>query len=148
MTAAKARELADDVYERITALTGSGNRKSDAGRYREANADYVQALALIPEPLEDWEASTWTLTALGDCHFLLGEFEAARDYLERGLLCPDIGGSEFLILRVGQVRLELGDENGARAALADAWRLGGAALFEGENPKYLAFLQGPPRSRR
>ena len=137
-----ARQLADDVYERITALTGSGNRKFEAGRHAEAKADYLQALALIPEPLEEWEASTWTLTAIGDCCFLLGEYEAARGYLERGLDCPDVGGSEFLMLRAGQVRLELGDEEGARQALGSAWRLGGANLFAGEDPKYLRFLHG------
>jgi tetratricopeptide (TPR) repeat protein len=137
----KAKELDDDLYKRITAFSDSGNRKFEAGRYAEANADYRKALALIPEPLEDWEASTWVLTALGDCCFLLGELEAAHGYLERGLDCPDVGGSEFLILRLGQVRYELGDEKGARAALADAWRLGGAALFEGEDPKYLKFLR-------
>lgn len=139
--ATQATQLPDDLYERITALTGSGNAKFEEGHYREAYADYQQALRLIPEPLENWESSTWTLTALGDCLFLMGEFSEARQHLERALDCPDIAGSEFLILRVGQVRFELGDEEGARAALADAWRLGGRALFEGEDAKYLQFLR-------
>ena len=133
--------LDDELHERITVLTDSGNRKFDAGRYEEAKADYLQALALVPEPLEEWEASTWILTAIGDCCFLLGDYEAAREYLERGLDCPDVGGSEFLILRTGQVRLELGDEEGAREVLGNAWSLGGARLFDGEDPKYLAFLR-------
>jgi tetratricopeptide (TPR) repeat protein len=134
-------ELSDDLYEQITAFTNSGNRKFEAGFYGEANADYRQALALIPEPLEDWEASTWTLTALGDSCFLLGDFEEARGHLERALGCPDIRGSEFLMMRIGQVRLELGDQKGAREALAAAWDLGGKPLFEGEDPKYLRFLR-------
>ncbi|HEX2059529.1 MAG TPA: tetratricopeptide repeat protein [Thermoanaerobaculia bacterium] len=137
----KPTQLPDELYERITALTSAANEKFEAGEYGEALADYTRALALIPEPLEDWEASTWTLTAIGDCLFLMGDFAAAHPYLERALGCPDIAGSEFLILRVGQVRFEIGDHEGARGALSDAWRLGGRALFEGEDPKYRKFLK-------
>jgi tetratricopeptide (TPR) repeat protein len=137
----KAQELDDALHRRITALCDRGNEKFEAGRYREAYPDYEQALKLIPEPLESWEASTWVLLALADCNFLLGDYAAALRYLERALACPDIQGSEFLILRLGQARYELGDETGAREALDDAWRLGGAPLFEGEDPKYLAFIK-------
>ena len=136
-----ANDIADDVYKRITVLTDRGNRKSDRGRYAEAIADFEQALALVPEPLEEREASTWILIALGDCQFLQGNFAAARDYLERALECPDVEGTEFLALRLGQTLLELGHDEEARAALEDAWDLGGATLFEDEDPKYLALLQ-------
>lgn len=136
------RELDDELYERIMALTDSGNAKSDAGRHREALADFERALALIPEPIEDWEASTWTLTALGDCCFLLGDYEGALGHLERALDCPDIPGSEFLMLRLGQALYETGDEAGAREVLKQAWKLGGKDLFEGEDGKYLTLARG------
>jgi tetratricopeptide (TPR) repeat protein len=137
----KIQELDDELHRRITALSDSGNEKFEADRFREAYADYEKALKLIPEPLEKWEASTWVLLALADCSFLLGDYKTALRHLDRALDCPDIPGSEFLILRLGQTRYELGDEEGAREALADAWRLGGAALFEGEDPKYLRLLR-------
>jgi tetratricopeptide (TPR) repeat protein len=140
---AKARELNDDLYEQIMALTGSGNAKSDAGRHREAIADFERALALIPEPIKDWEASTWTLIALGDCCFLLGDYAGALGHLGRALDCPDIPGSEFLALRLGQALCETGDEDGAREALKRAWDLGGDELFEGEDAKYLALARSP-----
>ncbi|HEX3130125.1 MAG TPA: tetratricopeptide repeat protein [Thermoanaerobaculia bacterium] len=135
------RELDDELYGRIMALTDSGNARSDAGRHREALADFESALALIPEPIEDWEASTWVLTALGDCCFLLGDYEGALGHLERALDCPDIPGSEFLMLRLGQVLYETGDEAGAKEVLAQAWKIGGKELFEGEDGKYLALAR-------
>jgi tetratricopeptide (TPR) repeat protein len=136
-----AREIAGDIHERITTLTERGNRKSDRKQYAEAIADFEQALALIPEPVEEWEASTWILIALGDCHFLQGNFAAALEPLERALVCPDVEGTEFLALRLGQVLFELGQKEEARAALTDAWELGGPELFEDEDPKYRQLLQ-------
>jgi tetratricopeptide (TPR) repeat protein len=138
---AEPRELDDELYEEIMSLCDRGNAKSDTGRYREALVDFERALALIPEPIEDWEASTWTLVALGDCCFLLGDHAGALRHLERALDCPDIPGSEFLILRLGQARYETGDEPGAREALSRAWDFGGDRLFEGEDPKYLALAR-------
>lgn len=138
---AKTREMDDRLYERITALCDSGNRKSDAGRHREAIADFESALALIPKPVEEWEAATWTLVALGDCRFLLGDYAGARRHLEQALDCPDIDGSEFLILRLGQARYETGDEEGAKEALQSALEMGGEELFEGEDAKYLALAR-------
>lgn len=137
---AERRELDDELYEEITSLSDSGNAKSDAGLYREALVDFERALALIPEPVEDWEASTWTLIALGDCCFLLGDHAGALRYLERALDCPDIPGSELLILRLGQALYETGDERAA-GVLQDAWKLGGQKLFEGEDEKYLALAR-------
>lgn len=145
---AKTQELDYELHRRITALSDRGNRKFETRRYRDACADYQRALELIPEPVETWEASTWVLLALADCHFLLGDYAVALRHLDRALACPDIEGSEFLILRLGQTRYELGDEEGARQALADAWRLGGAPLFEGEDPKYLRLLGRPSARQR
>jgi tetratricopeptide (TPR) repeat protein len=134
-------ELDDELYEEIMSLCDSGNEKSDEGRHREALADFERALALLPEPVEDWEASTWTLIALGDCCFLLGDYDGALRHLERALDCPDIPGSEFLILRLGQALYETGDETNAREALERAWELGGDGLFEGEDAKYLTLAR-------
>jgi tetratricopeptide (TPR) repeat protein len=139
---AEARELDGELYEEIMSLCDRGNAKSDAGNYREALVDFERALALLPEPIEDWEASTWTLVALGDCCFLLGDYAGALAHLERALDCPDIPGSEFLILRLGQALYETGDKKGARKALRHAHDFGGDHLFEGEDPKYLALVRG------
>ena len=33
------------------------------------------ALNLVPKPVEEWEATTWILAAIGDLYFLAGSFE-------------------------------------------------------------------------
>ncbi len=137
----ETKELPDGLHARITALAERGDRECEAGRFREALADFHQALALIPEPREEWEAATWVLTALGDCGFQLGDFTAARDHLTRAVRCPDGLGNPFIHLRLGQAQLELGNEARARDELARAYMGGGPEIFDGEDPKYLAFLR-------
>jgi tetratricopeptide (TPR) repeat protein len=137
----KARELDPGLYEKITALCDRGNAKCEEERFREALDDYGQALALIPQPIEDWEASTWVLAALGDCHFLLGDFKAAHHDLTRAMYCPGGIGNTFLHLRLGEVQYELGNQERAKDELARAYMGGGPEAFEHEDPRYLAFLR-------
>ena len=139
--AEEQKELPDGLYARLTALTERGNRESEAGRFREAMAVFSQALALIPEPQEDWEATTWVLTALGDCAFQLADFAAAHGYLTRAVQAPGGLGNPFIHLRLGQAQLELGNEARAKDELARAYMGGGPEIFEDEAPKYLAFLR-------
>lgn len=135
------KELPDGLYARITALTESGNRECDAGRFQAAMADFNQALDLIPEPREEWQAATWVLTALGDCAFQLGDFTAAREHLVRAVRCPDGLGNPFIHLRLGQAQRRLGNEARAKDELARAYMGGGPEIFEGEDPADLAFLR-------
>ncbi|HEX4962037.1 MAG TPA: tetratricopeptide repeat protein [Thermoanaerobaculia bacterium] len=139
--AEEQKELADGLHARITALTERGNRDCEAGRFREAMAVFSQALELIPEPREEWEAATWVLTALGDCAFQLGDFAAARGFLTRAVQAPEGLGNPFIHLRLGQAQLELGNEARAKDELARAYMGGGPEIFEDEAAKYLIFLR-------
>ncbi len=136
-----AIDLEPALHERISSICERGNQLCEAERYREALPDYYQALTLLPEPLEQWEAATWILTALGDCHFLLGEYEAGHGHLSRAMACPDAIGNPFIHLRLGQTQLELGNESRARDELARAYMGGGREIFETEDPKYYAYIR-------
>jgi tetratricopeptide (TPR) repeat protein len=134
-------ELPPDLYERLKEHCDLGNAKCELEQYREAIEDYQNALLLIPEPIEEWEASTWVLVALGDCYFLLGDFPAAHGYLSHAMVCPGALGTPFIHLRLGEVQLELGNEARAKDELARAYMGGGPEIFESEEPKYLAYLR-------
>jgi len=139
--AGEQRKLDDVLHARITALTERGDREADAGRFREAMALFSQALGLIPEPREEWEATTWVLAALGDCAFQLGDFAAAHGFLTRAVRAPEGLGNPFIHLRLGQAQYELGNEARAQDELARAYMGGGPEIFEDEDPKYLAYLR-------
>jgi tetratricopeptide (TPR) repeat protein len=134
-------ELDDKVYEEIKKLCDLGNSKCEKNDYLSAIEYYKKALELIPKPIENWEASTWVLAALGDCYFLLQKYNEAKPYLTTAMHCPGGLGNEFIHLRLGQVQFELGNKERAADELTRAYMGGGKEIFEGENEKYFAFLK-------
>lgn len=133
--------LDDELYQRIMQLTGDGDAFAEAGEYRKALALYAKALDLVPEPIEDWEASTWILAAIGDSHFMLGDFQMARTALSDSMHCPGAIGNPFLHLRLGQSQFEIGNEARAADELMRAYMGAGPEIFEDEDEKYLTFLK-------
>lgn len=134
-------ELPDEVYERLVQVSESGNILYDRADFEGALAKFRSALALLPEPMGEWEAATWCLTSIGDCLFRLGQYEEARDALSRAVAAPGGLGNPFIHLRLGQAQLELGAEERARDELARAYMGGGPEIFSGEHSKYLAYLR-------
>lgn len=136
-----AMQLDDDLHARIVQHTDEGNRRGDRGDLRGAIAEFERALALVPAPLENWEASTWILTALGDTWFQLRDYEKAREFLARAMHCPGALGNGFIHLRLGQAQLELGNTTRAADELARAYMAEGREIFDDEDPRYYAFLR-------
>jgi tetratricopeptide (TPR) repeat protein len=134
------RELPDDVHKSIKRFCAEGDSLAEATCYPDAIARYDQALALLPAPHQDWEAATWIYAALGETHFLAGDFERARQALTTVMLCPNALDNPFLWPRRGQVYFELGDMKQAQDSLASAFMLAGREIFEREDPKYAAFI--------
>lgn len=134
-------QLDDTLHRRITEHTDRGNEYCRTDALAQAIEEYKKALALIPEPLEDWEASTWVLVAVGDCYFLLDDFRQAHTYLSRAIHCPGALGNFFIHLRLGQVQLELGNQKRAKDELARAYMAGGEEAFQDEDPKYFNFIR-------
>ena len=88
--------------------------------------------------------------AIGDMYFQLERFEDCREHFREAVHSPGGLGNPFIHLRLGQSALELGDEARAADELARAFMGGGEELFEGDDAKYLEFIQSrlqPPRGR-
>ncbi len=133
-------ELPDDIHQSIKRFCAEGDSLAEAARFPDALARYEQALSLLPTPVHDWEAATWIYAAIGDAHFLAGDFERARQALTTVMLCPNALDNPFLWLRRGQVYFELGDMKQAQDGLASAFMLAGREIFDREDPKYGAFI--------
>ena len=83
------RALDDGTHETIKRLCAEGDalaadEEDDLG----AIDKYEEALQLIPEPQDDWNATTWVLTAIGDAHFLGRRFRAGQEAMARAVACP------------------------------------------------------------
>lgn len=133
-------QMDDAVYERLNQLCQAGNTAVAEKRFDAAVTCFNDAWEWVPEPKKDWDASTWILTAIGDCYFHLRDLKSARPVLEYALRCPGGMGNPFIHLRLGQVLLDAGEHDAAVDELMRAYKVGGAELFTEDDPKYLAFL--------
>lgn len=117
----KEFELDASTHEAVKALCAVGDRLAEAGSYEAAIAEYNKAWLVVPEPKSEWQASTWILAAIADACFLSGYKTSAREALQFAMTCPGAIGNPFLHLRLGQVLLDGGDENGAANELMRAY---------------------------
>lgn len=129
------------TYGEITSLCEQGNRLEEAGDFQGALRLFHLSWTLLPEPKEDWEAATWILSAIGDAHFSLGNFQNAISALSSAVRCPDGLGNPFIHLRLGEAAFELRQMDRAGNELARAYMGAGRDIFANEDPKYLAYLE-------
>jgi tetratricopeptide (TPR) repeat protein len=137
------------IHRRIKKLSKSGDHLVERGKYKQGIEKYIAALELVPQPMEEWEASTWLLTAIGDAHFLSGNYSLAIKALTDAMCCPNALGNPFIHLRLGQSYLEVGDQFQAADELIRAYMGDGKDIFENQDPKYFNFLKSrikPPAS--
>lgn len=136
-------ELPDDIYEQIERLSEEGNEHSDEGNFPEAIEVWSQALSLLPEPRQDWDAAMWLYASLGDAYYQSGDYSMAKDALFNALNCPDGQGNPFIHYMLGKTLVKLNDE-GAIDELLRAYMLDGVDIFdsdEDEGPDTLQLLQ-------
>lgn len=133
--------IPDHTMADIERLCAEGDRHMEQGGLAEAYQSYIAALQLVPEPVEEHEASTWILAALGDVYFQAKDYRQAVTVLTDAMHCPDAIGNPFLHLRLGQAQLETGNEERAADELCRAYMGGGSDIFDEDDPKYFAFLK-------
>ena len=132
--------LDQSVYEQIKDLCAKGDALAAEREFKKAHGFYAAALNLIPEPIENWEATTWIIAAIGDLYFLDGKTERALGAFKDAVRCPGGLGNPFIHLRLGECCFELGQHDRAADELTRAYMGAGRDIFANEDPKYLQFL--------
>lgn len=135
------KELDTATHEKIKALCAKGDQLAEARAFEDAVAEYNKAWALVPEPKNDWNASTWILAAIADACFLGGYKTSAMEALQYAMTCPRAVGNPFLHLRYGQVLFDAGEVDHAADELMRAYMGSGEEIFASEDPRYLDFLK-------
>lgn len=136
----KVMELSDELYAEITKHSDIGEHYFEDGKYRKALEEYKKAFELIPEPKTDWEASVWTLAAIGDSHYMLREFVSALKVFEQLMNEYHEENNPFARVRYGECLYETGNTEAAREHLQAAFDMEGEEIFD--NDKYLKFISG------
>lgn len=125
----------------IERLCAEGDEQVGQGKLGEAYTSYMAALRLVPEPAEQFEATTWILAALGDLYFQAEDYDQVVTVLGDAMHCPGAIGNPFLHLRLGQAQFEVGNEARAADELCRTYMGGGSEIFDEDDPKYFAFLK-------
>jgi hypothetical protein len=142
-------ELPAELHEQIVALSASGDSLAEMMDWEGALAKYNSAWKIVPEPKNEWEASTWVLAAIADACFFAGYFQSALDAVRYAMICPGGVGNPFLHLRRGQCAFEKSELDEAVEHLARAYMLEGKVIFQADDSKYFEFLKtqiSPPAS--
>ena len=117
-------ELSDELYDRIEELSETGNEAMESEDYAKAISCFQEALDILPEPKEDWEAYLWLVGSIGDAHFMMGNYGKSLEFFRK---CYNIGETDnpFILLRLGENYLEMEDETNATEFLLRAYMLEG-----------------------
>ena len=139
-------QLPSTIQVEIDLLAEEGNAFSDRDDHEQAIARWRKALDMLPAPQADWEAALWLCASIGDAHFQLGQFESASDALHDALNAPDGNTNPFVLFRLGQSYLRLGEITKATEFLLRAYMLDGQDIFDadpdGAEPLRLLDSQG------
>ena len=133
-------ELSDELYAEITKHSDIGEHYFEDGKYRKALEEYKKSFELIPEPKADWEASVWTLAAIGDSHYMLREFVSALKIFEQLMTEYHEEDNPFVRVRYGECLFETGSVEAAKEHLQAAFDMEGEEIFD--NDKYLKLISG------
>ena len=76
-------ELSDELYDRIEELSETGNEAMESEDYAKAISCFQEALDILPEPKEDWEAYLWLVGSIGDAHFMMGNYGKSLEFFRK-----------------------------------------------------------------
>jgi tetratricopeptide (TPR) repeat protein len=132
-----------------TALADKLDRLSERGNvllddqhdWRGAIAQWQQALALLPEPKSQWEAWTWLNASIGDAFRTGNALEDAKAALFDALNGPDGHTNPFILLRLGQTLVDLGETGPGVEFLLRAYMVDDNDVFEKDGARYLQILR-------
>ncbi|MDJ0365319.1 tetratricopeptide repeat protein [Hymenobacter sp. H14-R3] len=135
------KELDDTIHQHILQLGKAGDEFMEQGNYPDAIAQFRAAFGLLPEPYQDWEASLWLLTSLGEAYYFASEYTQAYAALAKAMHVPGAIGNPLIHLRLGEIQFELGNTQRATDELLRAYMGGGKEIFANEDKKYADFLK-------
>ncbi|MDE5945165.1 MAG: tetratricopeptide repeat protein [Rikenella sp.] len=132
-------ELSEQIYKQIEKLSEEGDRAMDTENYEKAIDLFQQALALLPEPKEEFEAYSWLRVSIGDAYFMLEDYVKSEENFRMGYVAGELFDNPFVLLRLGQNYVELEQEEQAVEYLLKAYMSDGEDIFE-EEEEYLEWL--------
>jgi hypothetical protein len=143
----RVRDLAPEVSERTQEARNRAMVAERAGDLAAAEAGYLDAWKLLPEPRHVWENSEITALDLVALYFKNAQYDLAQQWLETADLSGDGTANPTVVLWLGKLRFQLEDKDAAYHAFDALYRAWGERPFDWHSGEYLKFYQDE-RSRR
>lgn len=141
-------ELTPIIKAKLNELAKIGNQLETKEEYEQALQLWKEALTLIPKPQQFYSETVYFLTAIGDIYFQRHQYKKAYEYFDkaRGNLSGVGYKNPFVMMRLGECCLEIGDEKNALEYLLRAYMLAGKEIFEpdekgNDDKKYFEYLK-------
>lgn len=142
-------EMTPEIKVKLDELAKIGNQLEEKERYEEAIQVWEEGLNLIPAPQQFYSETIWFLAAIGDVYFQKRLYTKAHECFDkaRGNLSGEGYRNPFIMFRLGECCLEIGDEKNAIEYLLRAYMMEGKEIFEpGEDgnddgKKYFDYLR-------
>ena len=141
MQAEERKEKTHTVEQTAERLTDKADRHFEMCELAEAIDCYGKVLRLISVKKELEEQTAWTLSAIGDCYFVMRDFKSALRHYIKAFNLPTGYANAYAQLRAGQVFYEQGNMEQARHYMLQAYLIEGDELFEDEDWKYFDLIK-------
>jgi tetratricopeptide (TPR) repeat protein len=132
--------MSDTDSALIDKLSEEGNELAEANDFDGANKKFEEALAIVPQPKNEQEASMWLYASIGDMYFFKEDYDVSSENFYNALNCPDGQSSGFVHLRLGENLFELDQKDNSLDSFMRAYMLEGKEIFDDEDKKYFEFL--------
>jgi hypothetical protein len=135
----RVRDLSPEASERTQEARNRAMVAERAGDLTAAEAGYLDAWQLLPEPRHIWESSEITALDLVALYFKRAQYDLAQQWLETADLSGDGTANPTVVLWLGKLRFQLGDKDAAYHAFDALYRAWGERPFDWHSGEYLKF---------
>lgn len=124
-------QLPENLYTSLSSLADQGNTLLDQDQPKEAIRIWREALALLPEPADQWQAAFWLYASMGEAYYQLAAFNEAITMFNQAASYPEAGDNPYPYYMLGKCYWHLKHER-APELLLKAYDLDGEGIFSAD----------------
>ncbi len=131
----------ETLSDQISAISKKAKHLALKGNYVDAIDEYQKGIDLVGPNIMQSKYAVMLFCGIGEIYFLQRQWNDALQYFGKAIQSEGGLGEPYIHLRLGQIRLELGQLKKATDELMRAYMGGGKLIFQGEDSKYFETIQ-------
>ena len=140
----KELKLPSELAQQIDRLCKQGDDLMDTGDYLKAAQKYIDALRLLPRPIEQWEVTPHLAFFWGLAYFKAKKWDTAVNSFASALAYASHADDPNVHLHIGMAYHNDHKPRKGKMHLSKAFELGGCEVFHGVEDVYLEIATSNP----